>query len=160
MNKLLKRFFPFIIPAFLLLNAGTPRLNALLASDADIQKSVLVYSFVWVPILEISVMIAEHILPSPSLSAEKNNRADTAQPETKVASIDLINVSGLKNNFMVRLFALVLPLLLLFTGTRMFARDNLLNSFHRDRPSRETIPITRIFLLSSILPRSDNPSLS
>jgi hypothetical protein len=79
----LKKLLPILIPMFLVLSAATPKLTAQsLFGPLHEGQPMLVYSFVWVPILEISMMIAQHILPPKGITSPKadcNKKTDDKQ---------------------------------------------------------------------------------
>jgi hypothetical protein len=104
----LKKLLPILIPMFLVFSAATPRFTAQSLFGALHEgQPVLVYSFVWVPILEISMMIAQHILPPKTITSPKadcNKKSDDKQPAA--ATDYLVNTLSNREPMVLKQFKL------------------------------------------------------
>ena len=89
----LKKLFSIYLPLILLLNAATPKLSAqALFGDTDRCQRSLVYSFVFIPIMEISVLIAHYIIPAPDLSGTKDSRKNNESRNKSTSTEYLLNM--------------------------------------------------------------------
>ena len=90
-TKSIKKLLPILIPMFLILGAATPKLTTeSLFGAMQEGQPMLVYNFVWVPLLEISVMIAEHILPPNAITSPKADCNQKTDDTAKPTSTDLL----------------------------------------------------------------------
>lgn len=86
-----KKLLPMLIPMFLMLSAASPKLTAeSLFGAVHEGQPVLIYTFVWIPILEISMMLAQHILPPKTLAAPKADCSKKSDDQHPASATDYL----------------------------------------------------------------------
>ncbi|MGA2089939.1 MAG: hypothetical protein ABSH12_00565 [Endomicrobiales bacterium] len=152
-----KKLLPILIPMFLIFSAATPALTAQsLFGALQEGQPVLVYSFVWVPILEVSMMIAQYILPAKDTVSNKSNcntKTDNKQPTSAtdysintLVSRELLVLKQIKLNKTAPNVALSAKVIHLFCPCSPQSSHNL------------GIPqVSLAFLFKPLFPRSDVP---
>jgi hypothetical protein len=91
----------FLLPV-LLLYLLYPRVNQNHLFDTLARQPILVSSFVWIPLLEISVLIVEHILPPLTIENQKKNDDTTGkQSPVPVDNLDYLIITASPVNALI-----------------------------------------------------------
>jgi hypothetical protein len=105
----LSKIIVFLLPA-LLLHILYPRFNQQRLFDFLAGQPILVSSFVWVPLLEISVLIVERIILPLALEAQdKDNNTSSNKSSAPVDNVDYLIVTAPINAFVASARKFVLP---------------------------------------------------
>lgn len=152
-----KPLAPIIVLSFLLLNILSPRLNAeLFFGNLQGKQPLLVYSFVWIPLMEISILIAEHIIPAPAISCTKERQKENSKKEPVPPTEFLLNLPS-REPLIIRKIVLKG---LIFVYVLFCILGILLNQTIKPNRSSRSNPIilslaSLILLFIKLLPRSD-----
>lgn len=148
---------PILIPLCLMLGAASPKLTAEMFGAARAGQPILVYSMVWIPLLEISMMIAHHIIPPKTIAASPSEQRNPADPAQPVSETDhAFNTLTTREPMVLRVIRLEgVPL----AGIMAYATASLPPpcSQHASRAASILPLICLIFLFKPLMPRSDIP---
>ncbi|MGA2091759.1 MAG: hypothetical protein ABSH12_09925 [Endomicrobiales bacterium] len=101
-----KKLLPVLISMFLVLSASAP--SATVQSMFGVLQEgqpIMVYNFEWIPILEISMMIAQYILPPKDISVATDNRSKKADNKEQTSSVDYsINTLASREPMVIKQF--------------------------------------------------------
>ncbi|MCX5777652.1 MAG: hypothetical protein NTU66_00255 [Elusimicrobia bacterium] len=158
MNRLRRtKLLTLLIPMLLVLGAATPTLDAeSLFGQLQTGQPMLVYNFVWVPILEVSVMIAERILPAKTILPLKTDCNQNQKDQPQAASTDfLMNALPGRDFFQIpfRFAPAAIAALLVPVAPPELNRPDI-RAF---RDMGIILLISLVFLFKPALPRSDVP---
>ncbi|HBU69864.1 MAG TPA: hypothetical protein DEE98_05715 [Elusimicrobia bacterium] len=157
MNKI-NKIILLIIP-IILAQAVYPRLSRNALIEALAKQPILVYSFVWVPVMEISMLVIEKILPPANIKPIENTENNNSAP---LPDDDAFSRAATPNNISVavtRITILPLSKLLAIFDSALHYKPNLAflvlfplfaSVFFRAQTVRLSTPS---------LPRGDNPLL-
>ena len=83
-----------IVLSFLLLNILSPKLNAeVIFGSLQEKQPMLVYSFVWIPLMEISILVTEHLIPSSAIQSSKGETKNNTKKQANPFAEYLLNLS-------------------------------------------------------------------
>ncbi|MCB4790373.1 MAG: hypothetical protein LHV68_00635 [Elusimicrobia bacterium] len=155
-----KKLFSIYLPLLLLLNAAAPKLNAqALFSGMDRCQKSLVYSYVFIPIMEISVLIAHYIIPVPDITTAKDSQKNNESRNKSASTEYLLNLP----NRVPIVLRTIKDIELKYYLDTVFSDYDLLKGL-LFAPSTDftltILPLTSlIFLFKPLMPRSDIPLL-
>ncbi|MGA2090032.1 MAG: hypothetical protein ABSH12_01040 [Endomicrobiales bacterium] len=154
----LKKLLPIVIPIFLTLSAAIPKITAQsLFGALQEGQPVLVYSFVWVPILEVSMMIAQYILPTKETTSPKSD-CNTKTNNKQTASSTDYSLNTLVSRELMVLKQVKLDVTTLDIALPATALHLPLPCASRSSQSPGILlTVSLIFLFLPLLPRSDIP---
>lgn len=152
-----KTLLPMLLPLCLMLGAAAPKLTAEMFGAARAGQPILVYSMVWIPLLEISMMIAHHIIPPKTIASspsEQHTPADTTQP-TSTTDHAFVTLTA-REPMVLRVIRLEGASL---AGILAYATASLPppGSQNASRAASILPLICLIFLFKPLMPRSDIP---
>lgn len=154
----LMKLLPMLITVFLVLNASAPRMTPQnLFGHLTEGQSVLVYTFVWVPLLEASMMIAQRIIPTGSGDCSTTNRNAGRSEQRPLSKIDIsINSAPARVPLVIKRCEFDTPLLhQIFAATHSPLPRPW--SPQSSQGSGILLLTTLVFLFTKLLPRSDVP---
>lgn len=158
--KLLRRpmIIGFLVPV-LMLQLFHPRCNRTPLFDLLARQPILVSSFVWIPLLEISVLIVERImLPTTVEAPDKNNPAPGKQPASPIDDVDYLITAGPATVLVAAARKFILPPLKFWQHLGTPLRDEANNNISLLFPLFVILPLFNCSLFRFSLPRGDPPA--
>lgn len=145
-----------IVLSFFVLNTLVPKLSAD-TLFGNIMGEKLVYSFVWVPLMEISVLISKFIVPDPVISSPQEPQKNNSKKQPVTPAEYLLNLPCREPIIIKRImFKGMIYQCIIYSNVRNIV--NLINEskqiFHEN-----FIFLPLILLFIKLLPRSDTSDL-
>lgn len=154
----LKTLLPMLIPVLLTLSAATPRLTpqSLFGSLSEGQP-VLIYTLVWVPLLEASMMIAQRILPAKDAASSQPGQNTTPTDQQPVHTADhALNTLSSREPLILKLLKLDTTSLSLALAAPAVSLPKPYSPQSSQGPGILLL-LSLVFLFKPLLPRSDVP---
>jgi len=146
----------FLIPVFILFNAALPKVCAQTLFNNLNAQPKLVYSFVFIPILEISVLIAEHLMPQADINGQETSSQDTnnAKQRENASLVYLFNSTAIEPIILKFSIIFVIAFISFCFGGGIFVKPGY-NTYSRNVFIPQITAL--IFLFPPMLARSDVP---
>lgn len=158
MKKSVTKLLPILIPVILLLNLATPQFNAkLIMHEMFNNRTMTVYSFLWIPLLEASVLVTEHIMPAPTLAAKATSQAAPAAPEPPNEPREFVFNVPAREPFAILQKSLLQPVFLTILFCIVFSFTPIVKNIFLI--GFMLLPVSLLPLFKPLLPRSDIPPL-